>query len=172
MDSEQILFDFTGKNICLSRFFRRQKFCGLPEGRSLRNARSVNGTQKQNAFSGASARFRVQRLFSPHSFLARQKRMGRRKHPAPFRRRKDMARGAAEAAPHIAPSFRRIRNMPPEASRAILTQKTSAEAEEIGREGQNLHNLQKSTLDNDRKIRMIILSHNRSTGRRGKNRPV
>ena len=59
MDSEQILFDFTGKNICLSRFFRRQKFCGLPEGRSLRNARSVNGTQKQNAFSGASARFRV-----------------------------------------------------------------------------------------------------------------
>ena len=68
--------------------------------------------------------------------------------------------------------LRRIRNGPPEASRAILTQKTSAEAEEIGREGQNLHNLQKSTLDNDRKIRMIILSHNRSTGRRGKNRPV
>ena len=30
-----------------------------PEVRSLRNARSVNGTQKQNAFSGASARFRV-----------------------------------------------------------------------------------------------------------------
>ncbi len=118
-------------------FFRRQKFCGPPEGRSLRNARSVNGTQKQNAFSGASARFRVQHRFSPHSFLARQKRMGRRRHPAPFRRRK-----------------------------------TSAEAEEIGREGQNLHNLQKSTLDNDRKIRMIILSHNRSTGRRGKNRPV
>ena len=51
-------------------------------------------------------------------------------------------------------------------------EKTSAEAEKIGREGQNLHNLQKSTLDNDRKIRMIILSHNRSTGRRGKNRPV
>ena len=51
-------------------------------------------------------------------------------------------------------------------------EKTSAEAEEIRREGQNLHNLQKSTLDNDRKIRMIILSHNRSTGRRGKNRPV
>ena len=51
-------------------------------------------------------------------------------------------------------------------------EKTSAEAEEIERKGQNLHNLQKSTLDNDRKIRMIILSHNRSTGRRGKNRPV
>ena len=30
-----------------------------PEGRSLRDVSSVNGTQKQNAFSGASARFRV-----------------------------------------------------------------------------------------------------------------
>ena len=123
MDSEQILFDFTGKNICLSRFFRRQKFCGLPEGRSLRDALSVNGTQKKNTFSGATARFRVQRLFSPHSFLARQKRMGRRRHTAPSRRRKDMACGAADAAPHIAPSFRRIRNIPPEASRAIPAQK-------------------------------------------------
>ena len=74
-------------------------------------------------FRRVSAIPRPQRLFSPHSFLARQKRMGRRRHNAPFRRRKDMARGAAEAAPHIAPSFRRIRNMPPEASRAILTQK-------------------------------------------------
>ena len=46
-------------------------------------------------FYGASALFRVQRLFSPHSFLARQKRMGRRRHPAPFRR---------------------IRNAPPEAA--------------------------------------------------------
>ena len=34
-----------------------------PEGRSLRNALSVNGTQKQNAFSGASARFRVPSAF-------------------------------------------------------------------------------------------------------------
>jgi len=74
-------------------------------------------------FRRVSAILRLQRLFSPHSFLARQKRMGRRRHNAPFRRRKDMARGAADAAPHIAPSFRRIRNMPPEASRAILTQK-------------------------------------------------
>ena len=123
MDSEQILFDFTGKNNCRSRIFRWQKFCGLPEGRSLRDALSVNGTQKKNTFSGATARFRLQRLFSPHSFLAGLKRMGRRRHTEPFRRRKDMARGAAEAAPHIAPSFRRIRNMPPEASRAILTQK-------------------------------------------------
>ena len=59
-------------------------------------------------FYGASALFRVQRLFSPHSFLARQKRMGRRRHTAPFRRRKDMARGAAAAVPQTAPCLRRV----------------------------------------------------------------
>ena len=59
-----------------------------PEGRSLRDVSSVNGTQKQNAFSGRKRYFVLQRLFSPHSFLARQKRMGRRRHPAPFRRKK------------------------------------------------------------------------------------
>ena len=83
-----------------------------------------------------------------------------------------MARGAAVAALHVAPRFRRIRNGPPEASHTFGAEKTSAEAEEIGREVQNLHILQKSTLDNDRKIRMIILSHNRTIGRREKNRPV
>ena len=65
-----------------------------PEGRSLRDAPSVNSTQKQYAFSAHKRYFVLQRLFSPHSFLARQKRMGRRRHPAPFRR---------------------IRNVPPEA---------------------------------------------------------
>ena len=126
MDSEQILFDFTGKNICRSRIFRWQKFCGPPEGRSLRNARSVNGTQKQNAFSGASARFRVPGAsFLPILFWQdrkewaaggttrhsgaekiwpaerrRRRRIShrpfgayetcRRKHPAPFRRRKNL----------------------------------------------------------------------------------
>ena len=83
-----------------------------------------------------------------------------------------MARGAAVTAHRIIPRLRRIRNTPSETHRAIPAQKTSAEAEEIGREGQNLHILQKSTLDNDRKIRMIILSHNRTIGRREKNRPV
>ena len=126
MDSEQILFDFTGKNICRSRIFRWQKFCGLPEGRSLRDALSVNGTQKKNTFSGATARFRVQRLFSPHSFLARQKRMGRRRHNAPFRRRKDMARGAAVTALIIAPRLRCIRNAPPEAFRTNWCRKECA----------------------------------------------
>ena len=98
-----------------------------PEGRSLRDALSANGTQKQNAFSGASARFRVpQRLFSPHSFLARQKRMGRRRHTAPFRRRKDMARGAAVTALIIAPRLRCIRNAPPEAFRTNWCRKECA----------------------------------------------
>ena len=173
MDSEQILFDFAGKNICRSRIFGWQKFCGPPEGRSLRNARSVNGTQKQNAFSGASARFRVPSAsFLPILFWQDRKEWaagGTTRHsgaekiwPAERRRRRRISHrpfGAYETCrrKHPAPFRRR---------------KTSAEAEEIGREGQNLHNLQKSTLDNDRKIRMIILSHNRSTGRRGKNRPV
>ena len=40
-----------------------------PEGRSLRDALSANGTQKQNAFSGATALFRVQTVFSSISFL-------------------------------------------------------------------------------------------------------
>ena len=41
------------------------------------------------------------------AFLARQKRMGRRRHNAPFRRRKDMARGAAVTAHQIKPCLRR-----------------------------------------------------------------
>ena len=157
MDSEQILFDFTGKNICRSRIFRWQKFCGLPEGRPLRNALSVNGTQKQNAFSGASARFRIPAAFSSISFLPRQKRYGPR----------SGGDGAANRSAPPAHTKHASGSIPRHSDAEPPT-----EAEEIGREGQNLHNLQKSTLDNDRKIRMIILSHNRSTGRRGKNRPV
>ena len=53
-----------------------------PEGRSLRDAPSVNGTQNQNAFSGATALFGVQRSFLPYLFC---------------QDRKDMARGAADA---------------------------------------------------------------------------
>ena len=37
------------------------------------------------------------------------RKMSRRRHPAPFRRRKDMARGAADAASQTAPRLRRIR---------------------------------------------------------------
>ena len=78
-----------------------------------RNDKTHNGTNC--FFRRVSAIPRPQRLFSPHSFLARQKRMGRRRHTAPFRRRKDMARGAAVTALIIAPRLRCIRNAPPEA---------------------------------------------------------
>ena len=66
---EERPFDFHTSNIQRARMKRlAQPIVRLgnpigrpPEVRSLRNARSVNGTQKQNAFSGASARFRVPR---------------------------------------------------------------------------------------------------------------
>ena len=61
-------------------------------------------------FRRVSAIPRSRRLFSPYSFLARQKRMGCRRHNAPFRRRKDMARGAAATALQTAARLRRIRN--------------------------------------------------------------
>ena len=71
---------------------------GPPEGCSLRDALSVNGTQNQNAFSARQRYFVLQRLFSPHSFLARQKRMGRRRHPAPSAHPKHAAGGSARRA--------------------------------------------------------------------------
>ena len=74
-----------------------------PEGRSLRDALSVNGTQNQNAFSGATALFGVQRSFLPYLFC---------------QDRKDMARGAAVTALRIEPRPRRIRNGPSETTRA------------------------------------------------------
>ena len=55
-----------------------------PEGRSLRKALSVNGVQEQNAFSGATALFRVQRLFFAYFFLTSQKKVCRRRHSAPI----------------------------------------------------------------------------------------
>ncbi len=70
-----------------------------PEGRSLPGALSVNGTQKQSAFSGATALFGVQRSFLPYLFC---------------QDRKDMARGAAVTALRIEPRPRRIRNGPAE----------------------------------------------------------
>ena len=58
----------------------------------------------------ASALFRPQRSFLPYLFC---------------QDRKDMARGAADAASQIAPRLRRIRTAPPEASRAIRRKKSS-----------------------------------------------
>ena len=58
----------------------------------------------------ASALFRPQRSFLPYLFC---------------QDRKDMARGAADAASQIAPRLRRIRTAPPEASHAIRRKKVS-----------------------------------------------
>ena len=167
MDSEQILFDFTGKNICLSRFFRRQKFCGPPEGRSDYGRRNDETQDGANRFIRRdSAIPRPAPLFSPFFSDKTEKNGPSETHCAIPAQLKHAAGGAPRCSGTE-------KNGPAEQSpRHSGAEKTSAEAEEIGREGQNLHNLQKSTLDNDRKIRMIILSHNRSTGRRGKNRSV
>ena len=75
-----------------------------PEGRSLRDALSVNGTQKQNAFSARKRYFVLQRPFLPYLFPQEGK---------------DMARGAADAASQTAPRLRRIRNELPETTRAF-----------------------------------------------------
>jgi hypothetical protein len=79
-----------------------------PEGRSLRDAPSVNGIQKQNVFSGASALFRTPApLFSPFFSGKTEKngppeafctvgaeKIGHRRYPAPFRRKKACIRRA------------------------------------------------------------------------------
>ena len=79
---------------------------GPTEGCSVRDALSVNGTQKQNAFSARSA-ISSQRPFLPYLFC---------------RDRKDMARGAAGMARRIPPRLRRIRNTLSEARHAVPMQ--------------------------------------------------
>ena len=104
---EERLFDFHTSNIQRAQTKRlAQPTVRLgnpirrpPEGRSLPGALSVNGTQKQSAFSGATALFGVQRSFLPYLFC---------------QDRKDMARGAAVTALRIEPRPRRIRNGPAE----------------------------------------------------------
>ena len=51
-----------------------------PEGRSLWDAPSVNGTQKQNAFSARKRYFVLLRLFFAYFFLTSQKKVCRRRH--------------------------------------------------------------------------------------------
>ena len=111
------LFDFHTSNIQRAqtkRLARRIVRLGNPikrppEGRSdygLCNDKTQNGT---TSLSGATALFGVQRSFLPYLFC---------------QDRKDMARGAADAASQIAPRLRRIRTAPPEASHAIRRKKT------------------------------------------------
>jgi len=83
-----------------------------PEGRSLRDVSSVNGTQKQNAFSGASALFHVSSALFFHIFSRKREKIW----PAERRmrlRKPHRASGAFEARRrrHSAP-FRRTRNNP------------------------------------------------------------
>ena len=65
------------------RYFPTQKLCAPPEGRFV-CAWCNDQTQEwsDTVFGRDSAINRVRRLFSPHSFLARQKRMGLRSMPA------------------------------------------------------------------------------------------
>ena len=158
MDSEQIFFDFAGTNICRSRILDSRNSAARPKGVRTTDGVTTKRKMERIVLSGATARFRIPAVFSSISFLPRQKRYGPR----------SGGDGAAYRTVLSAHTKWAAGGTP----RHSGAEKTPTEAEEIGREGQNLHNLQKSTLDNERKIRMIILSHNRSTGRREKNRPV
>ena len=51
-----------------------------PEGRSLRDAPSVNGTQNRNAFSARKRDSVLPRLFFAYFFLTSQKKVCRRRH--------------------------------------------------------------------------------------------
>ena len=62
-----------------------------PEGRSDDGNKTITRTTKRKAFQARQRHLRPQRLFSPHSFLARQKRMGPRS-------------GGDDAQNHTAPS--------------------------------------------------------------------
>ena len=122
------LFDFHTSNIQRARTKRLARpivrlgnpIGRPPEGRSLRDAPSVNGIQKQNAFSGATALFRSPAslfciLFSdkpeksmpPEAFRTGWcRKMSLRRHPTPFRRRKRYGprSGGDGAANRSAPS--------------------------------------------------------------------
>ena len=70
--------DIHTSNIYRTLIFPAQILSAPPEGRSLSDARTMNGAQHRHAFSARQRYFVSQRFFSPHSFLARQKRMGPR----------------------------------------------------------------------------------------------
>ena len=75
-----------------------------PEGRSLRDAPSVNGTQKQNAFSGASALFHVSSALFFHIFSRKREKIW----PAERRMRlckPHRASGAFESGVESSPHF-------------------------------------------------------------------
>ena len=57
---------------------RETRLDGRPKGVRTTDGVTTKRTTERIVLSSATALFRVQRLFSPHSFLARQKRMGLR----------------------------------------------------------------------------------------------
>ena len=85
---EQALSEFHTSNIQRARTKRHtlrivrsgNPILRPPEGRSLRDAPSVNGTQNRNAFSARKRYFVLQRLFFAYFFLTSQKKVCRRRH--------------------------------------------------------------------------------------------
>ena len=101
-----------------------------PEGRSLRDAPSVNGTQKQNAFSGASALFRTPApLFSPF-FSGKTEKNGppEAQRAIPAQKRYGPRSGGCGFA---------NRTAPPEASGATKMKKPHIRADKRGRRRKN-----------------------------------
>ena len=95
-----------------------------PEGRSDDGNKTITRTTKRKAFQARKRYFVLRRLFfcilfsdkseksmPPEAFRTGWcRKMSLRRHSAPFRRRKDMARGAAATALQTAARLRRIRN--------------------------------------------------------------
>ena len=123
-------FDFHTSNIQRAQTKRRAR-CIVrlgnpigrpPEGRSLRNVLSVNGTQNQNAFSARQRYFASPAVFSSISFLPRQKRYS--------------PRSGGDGAPNqTAPPAHT--NAPPEASGATEIKKPHIRADKRGRRRNN-----------------------------------
>ena len=92
---EQTLSEFHTSNIQRAQM-KRLTLCTVrlgnpilrpPEGRSLRDAPSVNGIQEQNAFSARQRYFASQRLFFAYFFLTSQKKACRRRHALAVQRK-------------------------------------------------------------------------------------
>ena len=90
-----VSFDFHTSNIYRGAIFPYTKLGAPPEGRSLTADVTIARKMSRHAFSRVSAISRPQALFSPPSFLLREKRWCRRRHPASSGRENLRAFGAA-----------------------------------------------------------------------------
>ena len=82
-DSGQMLFDFAGTNIYRSEISDSRNSAARPKGVLTTETKRHNAKWNDKPFQARKRDSVLQRLFSPHSFLARQKRMGRRRQLAP-----------------------------------------------------------------------------------------